>query len=320
MKAEAQLPLVSVIVCVYNAGRFLRASILSLLAQTHRSIEIIVVDDGSTDECIKSIDDLTDERIRIVAQPNRGKPAAMNVAIRHARGEFYALQDADDVSDPTRIEKQARCLQRHPHLAACFCGHGLILNDRPLAPTFPAKDVDACREDIEGFRMPGHDPTAMYRLSMVGDIRYDESLPIVEGFDYVLRVGERFPMQVLGECLYGYRIHPDSVTKRDPHRRDSLVVELLRRACERRGRDPKAALPHLFKDGATWTPCPDNNLATHFMESACDLKRAGRRGDALRVGFACARLRPFVFQHYKALIYAAMPAWLVTASRRQAGS
>jgi len=318
MSPEA--PLVSVIVCVYNAGPFLRASVQSLLAQTHRNIEIIIIDDGSTDGCIKNIEDLMDERVRIITQPNRGKPAAMNVAIEAARGEFYVIQDADDLSDSTRVERQLQCLRDNPAAAAVFCGHRVILDHQELAPTFLGKGIDECREDIGNFRMPAHDPTAMYRMEMVRELRYDPALRMAEGLDYILRVGEKFPMLVLGECLYSYRVHRDSLTARTPQVRIRYVRDVLRRACQRRGDD---FISRFGEDSDRHAGQPrelDNGLATHFIESACDLKRAGRRWDALRVGFACSRLRPLVSHYHKALIYAALPAWLVTASRRQAGS
>src|ERR1700733_3555257 len=99
-------PLVSVIMCVYNAGSYLLPAVQSVLAQTYQTIELLIVDDGSTDGCMECIQKIEDPRIRIIRQKNKGKPAAMNVALAEMRGEFYALNDADDLSHPRRIELQ----------------------------------------------------------------------------------------------------------------------------------------------------------------------------------------------------------------------
>jgi glycosyltransferase involved in cell wall biosynthesis len=309
-------PLVSVIMCVYNAGSYLRPAIESVLRQTYRNLEFLIVDDGSTDGCMEEVGDLlSDARVRVIRQANSGKPAAMNVALEQMRGEFYALNDADDLSHPQRIERQVRCLLENPDVAGVFCGHEIILDGRRMAPHSIEKNREASRRDIEDFRMPGHDPTAMYRFSAVGHVRYETELPIVEGFDYVLRVGEQQSLLVLGECLYSYRIHSQSVTKRDPAKRDRLVREVLKRACARRGIDFKSRFP--MEPGAD---CPeafvDNNLAAQFIESVLDQRRAGRRLGAIGTGVACSRLHPMSPHYHKALVYATAPMWVVKRLRR----
>src|SRR5262249_9575451 len=146
----------------YNGGDFLRPSVESILRQTYVNLEVLLVDDGSTDGCFATIQDLLDPRIRILRQENRGKPAALNYALAELRGAFYAVQDADDLSHPRRIEKQLECMREHPDVAAVFCGYDLILNGRRVAPRFAPKNHLQCRSDIEKMAMPGHDPTAMY--------------------------------------------------------------------------------------------------------------------------------------------------------------
>src|SRR5688572_9943650 len=107
-------PVVTVIMPVFNAGNYLSSAVESILAQTWTRLELLVIDDGSTDGCMDAIADLADPRLRIIHQKNRGKPGAMNRALDEMRGEFYAIQDADDLSHPTRIEKQVRCMQENP--------------------------------------------------------------------------------------------------------------------------------------------------------------------------------------------------------------
>jgi len=247
---------------------------------------------------------MADSRIRVFHQANATKPVALNRALDRVQGEFYAIHDADDISYPSRIESQVRALLNRPQLAAVFCGNELILNGRSLAPTFGAKSEADCKLEIGAFRMPALDPTGMFRMSLVGHIRYEASLQVAETFDYILRIGERHPMIVLGECLYGYRILPNSLSRRDPTWRDQFVVEALRRACDRRGLE----YDKVFPDGAdggrrSQNSILDNNIAAHFIESVLDQCRADCRLDALKTAWECIRLHPMDPHYYKALVY-----------------
>jgi glycosyltransferase involved in cell wall biosynthesis len=309
-------PLVSVVMCVYNAGEYLRAALLSILSQTYRNLEIIIIDDGSTDGCFASIADLlTDSRVRIRHQQNATRPVALNRALDLVRGEFYAIQDADDISHPTRIEKQVEALIEHPDLAAVFCGNDLIINGRSMAPTFAPKSVDHCKREIEAFRVPAHDPTGIFRMSLIGSFRYQTNLPLVEASDYVLRVGERHPILVLGECLYSYRILKSSVTRSDPTRRDQMVTEALRNACIRRGIQYDRIFPQRQLKTSK-NSVMDNNLAAHFMTSVLDQRAVGDRSGALRTAWECARLHPFDSHYYKAMVFAVAPEKVISFIRR----
>ena len=310
-------PLVSVIVCVYNGGDLLRPALLSILEQTYRNLEILVVDDGSTDGCVDSIRDLEDSRIRILRQENAGKAAALNRALDELQGEFYAIQDADDLSYPHRIERQYTLFSEHAELAAVFCNHDLIVGGvggRHTAPLFAPKSIETCRSNIDDFVMPALDPTAMYRVSAVQDMRYDEGLAIVEGVDYVLRVGERLPMMVCGECLYSYLLTPSSMTRKDVVKRHELARTAVVRAYKRRG------VPEEQFNRSELTMAPkdlDNNIAAHFMDSVEDQRRVGRRWSAIRTGLQCMRMRPFDPYYWRALVYAIVPLWSLGLIRRR---
>jgi hypothetical protein len=307
-------PLVTVIMPVYNAGDYLRAAVESVLAQTYRNWELILIDDGSTDGSVSRLDDIQDARLRRVWQANAGKPVAMNRGLTMARGEFYALQDADDLSHPERLERLVACLLAHPDVAGVYSGHEVILEGRALAPTFRSKSVEDCARDIALGRMPAHDPTGMYRLSLVRDVRYAEDLPIVEGLDYVLRVGERSPLMVLGHCLYGYRIHQLSVTKKDPSLRNRLVREAVDRMCDRRGQ-PRRQAPRPGLGAQTKQRDADNDLVSHFTASVADQVTAGRRIGALQTGLASWGLNPISPYYAKPFVYAMMPRSLMKRYR-----
>src|SRR5690349_19913154 len=109
-------PLVSVVIPVYNGERFVVEAVLSILAQTFRDLECIVVDDGSTDRTpeLLAIEQTGDPRLVVHRQPtNMGFRAALNTGCALARGELVARMDADDVSLPNRLERQVQFLRAH---------------------------------------------------------------------------------------------------------------------------------------------------------------------------------------------------------------
>jgi len=305
-------PLVSILISVYNAGDYLRPSVQSILSQTYSNLEILIVDDGSTDRCMDSIAGLNDSRVRIMTQENAGRATALNRALEELSGRFYAIQDADDICHPRRIERQVHCMLENPDLAAVFTGYDIIVDGQRLAPRFTAKSAEQCRRENEQFRMPSHDPTGMFRLSIVMDMRYEPSLKVGAGFDYILRIGELHPMMVLGECLYSYRIHSSSTTRLDAERREKMIRKVLRRACERRGLDVNEYfLPKSVSSSVVLHREQETGIVPHFMESVLDLRRADRNTEALKTAFACLRLHPCDPYYYKPLAYFLAPLALI---------
>jgi glycosyltransferase involved in cell wall biosynthesis len=310
-------PLVSIVTCVYNAGEYLRPSILSIVNQTYRNLDIIVVDDGSTDGCLDTISDLLDDRrIRVFRQANATRPVALNRALDLVQGEFYAIQDADDISNLTRIQKQLEAMLSRPELAAVFCGYWLLMSGKCIAPQFTSKGESECKADIDALRIPAHDATGLFRMSIIRDMRYDSSLPFVEAYDYILRMGESYPMMVVGDCLYGYRMHPNSLTQSDPHRRDRMVTSMLERAYERRGQSYSRTLPQdRDRKYRSSNSLRDNDIASVFVVSVLSQRQTNRRWGAVKTGLQCARLHPFDPYYYKALVYALVPARLLRLIR-----
>lgn len=111
---------VSIIVPIYNAGTYLKESIDSLLKQTYRNLEIILVDDGSTDNSAEIANSFTNDNVHLIRQPNSGASIARNTGLKHATGEFIQFMDADDYLSVDKIEKQVDALQSFPlKVAVC---------------------------------------------------------------------------------------------------------------------------------------------------------------------------------------------------------
>lgn len=298
------MTLVSIVIPTFNAGLLLSRALETALGQSHENIEVIVVDDGSDDGSTDGLP--SDPRLRLIRQENAGKSAAMNRALDELSGEFYCVLDADDAMHPDRVAAQIEAFKNAPDLAAVFCGHELIVNGKIMAPQFRFKSAEACAEDIRRFRMPAHDPTALYRVSAVDGLRYDPELRIAQGYDYILRVGERLPMMVIDRTLYRYRIDLRSITRKDPARRRHFVALARRKACERRGLDYDSVFP-LRPPMKERHRDLDNFIASDFIESAIDQRRAGHLRGALLTGLQCAAFHPLDPYYSKPLVYGLMP-------------
>jgi glycosyltransferase involved in cell wall biosynthesis len=304
-------PLVSIIIPVYNAGEYLRPAVESIICQTYQNMEMIIVDDGSTDHCFETLSNIRDSRIKFIRQSNSGKSVALNNALRIIKGRYYAIQDADDIGCPGRIEKLAAAMEEEKELAAVFSGYDLLINSKHQAPRFFSKNQDQCRADIDCFHMPSHDPTGMYRISLVKDIQYDPTLRIGQGYDYILRVGELFPMKVIEECLYSYRIHFDSNTRHSSLKRNEMLKQVWFKAAKRRklGLSAMARMEFSMHDG------PDHSLTAHFMESVLDMRRKGEYWEAFRTGLAAIALNGVSLRYYKPIFYFFLPLKIIALYR-----
>ena len=132
-------PLVSVIIPVYNGGRHLRAALESVFAQTYRPFEVIVVDDGSTDDSSAIAQSFPD--VRYIHQQNQGVAAARNRGIDAARGEFFAFLDQDDLWTPEKLKLQIGYLLGHPDLGYTLTQQQFFLEPGETLPPWFRKEL-----------------------------------------------------------------------------------------------------------------------------------------------------------------------------------
>ena len=120
------MKLVSVIIPIYRVEKYIAATVESVLAQTYKNFELLIVDDGSPDKSVEICQQFTDSRIRIIRQENRGVAAARNTGIRHAKGDYLAFLDADDIWLPEKLEKHVEHLNNSPTVGVSFCRSAFI--------------------------------------------------------------------------------------------------------------------------------------------------------------------------------------------------
>ncbi|MEM7808516.1 MAG: glycosyltransferase family A protein [Planctomycetota bacterium] len=313
-------PHVVVAIAAYNAGPYLVPAIRSALEQTYDRFSVVVVDDGGTDGSVdEAVQQLSDPRLRFIRQENAGKSAALNRVLDEADGDFLCILDSDDIAHPERLARLVDEVRRHPDVGGVMSGFELILNDEPaVAPLSEAKDEARCARDVEHYRMPSHDPTLMVRMDLAKRLRFDPELQVGQGYDFILRLGEQWPIRVVPDVLYGYRVRSGSATRSNVVKRVGLQHDVARRAAVRRGLVATEEIPVVELDEKKLSNRRrDNNLANHFTASVRQLRFAGRSIAAIRTALRCIRLQPRDPLYYRPFVLAALPLPLLRRVVRQ---
>jgi hypothetical protein len=211
-------PLVSVVTCVFNGERFLREAVESILGQTFKDLEFIIIDDGSTDGTARILAEYErkDPRVRVYHHENRGIAKSANRGCGLARGKYIARMDADDVAMPDRFERQVDFLSKNPE--AGLVGGAVEMIDGAGKRLFfdqPPLEDEAIRAALLSFGFPIYQPTVMMRkaaFEAAGGYR----APFVPADDYDLwlRIAQRWRVANLPEVLLRRRLHSQQISIR----------------------------------------------------------------------------------------------------------
>ena len=241
-------PLVSVVMPVYNAGRFLSVAVNSIRAQSFSDWEMICVDDGSTDGSGQVLDELAqvDDRVRVVHQANSGIVGALNSGCELARGPLICRMDSDDIALANRMEQQVAFLKRSPE---CVAVGGAILEIDADGDPLCCSRLATAHAEIENnllHRRTGlYHPTTMIRTEAFRAVGgYRPEYQWVEDHDLWLRLAQRGQLANLDEVVLCYRQHSSSVCwQRSAQQRD-LMNRLLAEAYANRNMDLPQELLH----------------------------------------------------------------------------
>lgn len=211
------VPSVSVLLPVYNGGGTLAKALRSIQAQTWRDLEIVAVDDGSTDGSGEFLEQAArlEPRLRVIRQDNQGLGPALARAAFEARGDLLARQDADDVSAPTRIAKQADYMRARPEVA--LCGTSVWLVHPSVGPLFSYvhSDDDALlRSTLEAGHNPIFHGTAMFRASLYRATHGYRLRKYCEDFDLWLQLAELGKLGNIESVEYLYSISANGMSNR----------------------------------------------------------------------------------------------------------
>ncbi len=218
LKLGVMKPLVTVVIPNYNYAKYLPDCLTSILEQSYSPLEIILVDDGSTDHSLLIAKRYSD-RVKIVANEHGGVNAARNLGIRYSNGKYIAFCDSDDVWLSTKIELQVNFLENNPGFGLVYSGIQIVSEDLTFIETKDAKDAGDCSKEF--IKRPGEAivllgaSTALIRGGLVKVIGgFDESLNGPgEDLDFFRRISEKTLIDFIDEYLVLYRQHKISASR-----------------------------------------------------------------------------------------------------------
>lgn len=210
-------PLISIILPAYNVENYIEQAVESLLFQTYRNFELIIADDGSSDNTRTKIDALAKLDSRIVCshnEKNQGKIKTANRLLEICNGQYLTIHDSDDISHPQKLERQLLFMEQNPEYAMCgtsyviFYKNGIVVSEDILE-----KDPFVLREKSKT-KSQFHGPTTLFRTSVVKEIGgLFRIFKLGEDVDLSMRIAEKYLTTNLSELLYFYRWQPKSLTK-----------------------------------------------------------------------------------------------------------
>ena len=232
------MPKVTVLMPVYNGEPYLPQAIDSILAQTFRDFELLIVDDGSTDSSVDIVQSCEDRRIRLLRNAQRRKlSGALNRGLAHARGEYVARMDADDISLPRRLEIQVAFMERHGHVGLCGTWVKMFGLKLPAVYRAPVGYEHIRAKAL--FDNPFAHPSVMLRKRQFDqhDLKFNGWYYPTEDFEIWSRAIKLFPCDNIGQVLLHYRRHPKSMTQSDWHRMDAKALPIVNRGLRDLGLD-----------------------------------------------------------------------------------
>lgn len=207
---------VSVVIPTYNQGRYICETIDSVLGQTFQDFEVIVVDDGSTDDTRQKIERYL-PRISYIYQENAGCGAARNTSILASKGEYVAFLDSDDLWLPDKLRLQVEFMDSNPQFGMVFSDFCMFREDQITVCSFFQEKKFVDSGDIFGnlirecFIRPS---TILVRREVFQKVGlHDTSLLVSADYDLWLRIAKRYPIAAMSMCLVKYRVHDANLSK-----------------------------------------------------------------------------------------------------------
>ena len=232
-------PLVTVLMPIHDAEAFVAEAVESILDQTFRDFEFLVIDDGSSDRSVEIVEAYDDARIRLVRNDRQIELVrTLNRGMDLARGRYVARMDADDISLPERLERQVDFLEANPDVGACGTWVALMGDREGEIWRHPESATGILCRLL--FHAALAHPTVCMRREMFDRhaLRFDETYPHAEDYELWGRASEFFPLANVGSVLLRYRTHGGSVTQRHCDVQEATVKRIHRERLARLGLTP----------------------------------------------------------------------------------
>jgi len=221
---------ITVFMAAYNAADYIAASIESVLKQTYTNFELLIVDDGSTDNTVEIVRSFKDPRVRLIQNDeNKGQPYTRNRALTEAKGEFLAVLDSDDIAFPNRLEIQFQHFVDRPQLAVL--GGQVYVIDKYGQRT-GQEMIPICGSEQLHTALLFHNsfvhPTVMIRMSAFKDIGGYPNHLVAQDYALFSRIALKYEVDNIPEYLGEYRIHDNNISIRKKHLADEQLRIILR--------------------------------------------------------------------------------------------
>ncbi len=230
MPSSNHTPLISVVMPNYNCEQYLDESISSILHQTFSNFEFIIIDDGSTDKSWEIIRKYAKQDKRIIAIHNKKNlwvHKTRNKLLHTAKGTYIAMMDSDDISNPTRLEKQIKFFAEYPSYGLCWTNFTLIDKTGKQVGEKQFPETDESIKASFFWRNPFGQNTIMMKSEIIDVIwHYDETLEVAEDLDMWIRISTQYKMYNIQEHLVQYRIHGQNsiLTRQKDHIKNTLAI------------------------------------------------------------------------------------------------
>jgi glycosyltransferase involved in cell wall biosynthesis len=246
-----QNPRVSVIMSVYNGEKYLREAIDSILNQTFKDFEFLIIDDGSTDSSAEIVHSYCDPRIRVFKQENKGLTKSLNIGLKLANGEYIARQDADDISLPFRLEKQVEFLDKQTDVVL-VSSNIEFMDDRgeSLGKSDRATDSDLIAWYLLFYNQIGGHSQVMFRNQPVMKLGgYSEALRCTQDYELWVRLAKSHEIAILPDVLVRWRKHDDNISVKNRDEQKSYGIAISsKRLAELTGRELDSSQVSELKD------------------------------------------------------------------------
>jgi glycosyltransferase involved in cell wall biosynthesis len=292
-----ETPLVSVIMPTHNRLAYLREAMATVLQQDYAHLELIIIDDGSTDGTQAAMHNFHHPKVHYHALPNRGPAGARNAGLRLAHGSLVTFLDSDDLWEDNKVSAQVRQFQLQPQLGMLATNFKYVDSNRhPVSD--PAKPYGYQIKDFIGdildIEFPMATSTMMVRRDVFDKVGlFDETLRISEDLDLWVRIGLAFPVAYLDQVLVSIRLHDEHLMRRTPRYQvwmnSAHVLETHRAAIGAR------------------VPLLDAKLARFYANAATLALLAGHRVAAIRACLVAMRRQPLASRGYKDLLRCLLP-------------
>jgi glycosyltransferase involved in cell wall biosynthesis len=258
LQSDKSKPLVSVIVATYNMASFVTDTIDSLLNQSWPNIEVIIIDDGSTDNTAEVLQQYeSDSRVILIAQPNQGQTVAKNRGLQKATGEFIGFCDADDLWRPEKLSTQLPHFTDNKKLAVVYGGFSWIDASGMQIKTPHRQGLSG---KITGPLLADnfvHFPTTLTRKSVIDEFNgFDESLTMAIDYDLWLRISTKYEFLYLDDIFVDYRIWEGQMSHKTGERFKNALIMTEKFIAQNRGclttAEINNAWAHTYTSRAMW--------------------------------------------------------------------